>query len=357
MNRNRLLNSTEYFEFPVYPNLGETKWMIQDQHQLWIGVNQWQTWTDGKADQTDNRFEGIFTFDTQQEQFLPTPFQTHHQFFSVPFYSVGMIDHKKRFWIANHYEGIRVLDMTTHRTLHLWQPETHDTLMKNSNWVMDILEDSRKKVWIATYQGMFYFDESKQIFQKIPDAKDKNGKTPSNAFMKIAEDLKGNIWVVGWHILWKLDKDGNQLGVWTEMDGIYDVEIRNIAVDAWNRIWIGTFDGLHLFDENTNTFKRFTVNDGLISNNTLSGFCLADKKNLLVGHIGGWNVVTINALSAAKEDATIAISNIKVGNQDFYADWNKSFVLKPKQNAISFDFSALNFKKLTIPNTATFWKA
>lgn len=257
-----------------------------------------------------------------------------------------MIDHKKRFWIANHYEGIHILDLTTYDTLQLWQQEAHTKLMENGNWVMDIFQDSRKRVWLATYQGVFYFDESKRIFQRIPDAKDKNGKTPSHAFLKITEDLKGNIWIAGWHILWKLDKDGNQLGIWTETDGIYDGEIRNIAVDAWNRIWIGTFDGLHIFDENTLTFQRFTVNNGLIANNTLHGFCLADHKTLIIGNTGGWNVVDIHALSTTRIETTIAISGVKVGNQDFFADWSKPFVLKPKQNAISFDFSALNFKQV-----------
>ena len=152
--------------------------------------------------------------------------------------------------------------------------------------------------------------------------------------------------MVGWHILWKLDQSGKQLGVWTELDGIYDSEIRNIAVDAWNKVWIGTFDGLHLFEESTNTFRRFTVNHGLISNYTLNGFSLADPNILVIGNLGGWNVIDVHKLSTTKAETAIAISGVKVANQAFFADWSKPFVLKPKQSAISFSFSALNFQQI-----------
>ena len=340
-------NSTQFFPYPHFPHRSETNWILRgNEDQLLIGVNQWQAWADGEASPADNRFEGVFCFDTQQEEFLPTPFQIHHSFFSVPFYSLGLKDHAGRLWLGNHYEGIQVIDLTTNRKVPVFSQEAHDQLMENGNWIMDLFEDSRQRIWLATYQGVFYFDETTGHFVQIDHPPDDKKEIYSNAFLKLTEDNRGNMWVAGWHILIKMDPDGKILGEWSEENGIYDWEIRKIGVDPKNHIWLGTFDGLHSFDEQQNTFNRLTVNDGLISNNTLSGFYFDDRKKLIVGHQGGWNTVDPDQLNYQERGANITISTIRVNGQEFPVDWNQPFQLKRSQNAIGFDFSALDFLKI-----------
>ena len=334
---NRTTNKTTFYKFPQYSNLSEAAWLVQDKdNTLWVGCNQWQTWQDGKADVSDNKFEGIFRFDPVAGRYLPTPFMVHHTFFSVPFYSLGMIDRKGRFWVANHYESVHVLDPKTNREINLWSKEAHAELFANGNWVMDVFEDSRGQVWLTTSQGIFYFDEPAHAFRKM--------KT-DRSLLKMAEAPDGNLWAVGWPGLMKLNKDGKILRTWSDKDGIYDLECRRVLVDTQNRVWIGTFDGLHLFDEKTNTFRRFTVNNGLLSNNTTMGFCLTKDSKLLLGNVGGWNTVDITALDRSRIVHDVHLTEARVNNNEKQLDWSKSVVLEPDENAVSFDFSALNYRK------------
>ncbi|WAC13060.1 sensor histidine kinase [Dyadobacter pollutisoli] len=334
---NLATNQITHYKFPQYSELSEAKWLIQDKNNiLWVGCNQWQSWQDGKGDASDNRFEGIFRFDPVAEKYLPMPFTLHHAFFSVPFYSLGIIDSKERFWLINHYESIHVFDPKNNREINLWSKEAHAEIFANGNWVMDVFEDSRSHIWLTTYQGIFHFDEPTRTFRKT-----KTG----TGLLKMTEGPDGNLWVVGWAGLIKLNKEGEILKTWSDKDGLYDLECHRVFVDIHNRVWIGTFDGLHLFDEKSNTFRRFTVNDGLLSNNTMMGLCPTGDDKLLVGNVGGWNVLDMAALDRSQVAYNTHLTNVRVNNKDRMANWSKHVSLGPHENAVSFNFSALNYRK------------
>ncbi|GAB3777044.1 hypothetical protein GCM10028818_23570 [Spirosoma horti] len=336
---NRTTNKTTFYKFPQYSSFAEVTWLIQaEDHTIFAGCNQWHTWQDGQADKSDNRFEGVFRFDPVAGRYLATPFSIHHTFFSVPFYSLGLIDRKGRFWFINHYESVHVFDPKTNTECSLWSKEAHDELFANGNWVMDVFDDSRGHVWLTTYQGIFLFDEPAHRFRQT--------KTDIG-MLKMAEAPNGNLWAVGWPGLLKVNKDGKIIRAWSQKDGLYDNECGRVLVDAKNQVWIGTYDGLHLFDEAKNSFRRFTVNDGLLTNSTIMSLCLTPDNKLLVGNVGGWNTLDIAALDRSATFTNIHLTKARINNQDVVTDWSKPVVLKPNETAISFDFSTLNYRKPT----------
>ncbi|MEO6286855.1 MAG: histidine kinase [Dyadobacter sp.] len=334
---NQLTNQTTFFEYPQYSDQLESVWLAQDKNdRLWVGGNQWQTWQDSKSDLSDNNFEGIFQFDPVKGKYLATPFNVHHSFFLTPFYSLGLIDHQGRFWIVKHDEGMHVFDPGTNKELDLWSKEAQVPLFAHSNWVTDIFEDSRSRIWLTTFQGIFRYDESTRKFLKT---------NTEYGMRSITEGPDGNLWAVGWPGLTKLNKDGKIIGTWSTRDGLYDNECVRVLVDARNQVWIGTFDGLHLFDQKSNTFKRFTVNDGLLSNNTKVSLYPAGTDKLLVGNMGGWNTVDMALLARSRVPSEVHLVNARINNQQSEVDWTKPVVLADNENAISFSFSMLNFRK------------
>ncbi len=343
---NRKTNTTTAFSVPTSNSTFEGLWLIQDtKNRIWVGGNQWK---DNGVTSTEmqQKNEGIFLFDPQSEKFLPTPFTTHHSFFSVPFYSVGKIDTKNRFWIANHYEGVHVLNLSG-KELLLWDKAAHDKMMKDGNWVMDILEDKQGKMWFATYKGLWYFNEQTKAFVDV--TKDKTGFNNGKAFLKIAQANDGNIWAVGWHFLAKFSALGNFLKQWSKQDGIYDYECRNIAVDEKNQAWIGTYDGLHRFDESENKFRRTTIEDGLLSNSTMAGFWLKGNE-LIVGQNGGWNTVDTQKLGEVVPSTNLQFSEILVNGRAVSTTNTAEIVLEREENDVQFSFTALNFEKKHLRN-------
>ncbi len=336
---NRSTNVTTLFSFPKYADLSEATWLQQDQqNRLWVGCNQWQAHQDGVGNAADNRFEGIFCFDPRTERYLKTPISIHHTFFSVPFYSLGLFDRRGRLWLANHYESLHVVDPKTNVELNLWSAEAHAELFKDGSWLMRVFEDSRGRIWLATGRGLFWFDELARTFRKLDT---------NLSLLDIAEGPDGTLWVVGWQRLLHITPSGQVLQTWGTADGLYDIECRRVTVDAAGYVWIGTFDGLHRLNRRTNSFRRFTVNDGLLTNSTLSSLLMADANTLLVGNIGGWNSLDLTMLNRSASMSNLRLTDVRVNNQTSSADWSKPVVLEANETAVSFDFSALNFKKST----------
>ena len=64
----------------------------------------------------------------------------------------------------------------------------------------------------------------------------------------------------------KLDK------ILDSKDGFDDREIKGFVEDKTGDIWIGNHEGLYCFNTANNRLIKFSMNDGLLSNNTSTGF-------------------------------------------------------------------------------------
>lgn len=339
---NKTDNSKQFFQYPHYPAEAETRQLLQDDAgKIWIFTNQWQTWADGRENPEDNDFEGIFVFDPKQQKFLPTPFSTHHGFFTVPFYSLGLEDSKKRLWIINHYLSMHVVDKNTGNELVLWDRKDHETLMKD-RWIMDIVEDKQGRFWIGTTSGIFYFDEKTRKFSKVIFPRTRK----EVSVIKMLLDKDGYIWATGWELIAKIDMSGKVLLDLDSKSGIYDIECRQIAEDINKNIWVGNLGGLQAYNSNQKYFLRFSQNDGLISDNITYSFYMNEGKELLIGQKDGLNIVnTRNALQSKVLD-NLNISSVMVNNEKRFYDWKENIELKRTENAITFHVSALNFLKI-----------
>ena len=342
---NRANNALKRFAMPQYDGAFEGLWLDQDdKNRIWIGGNQWAVWSDGYIDQTtDPHREGVFLFDPKKEQFLSIPFKTHPTFFSVPFYSLGKIDRKNRLWLVNYYEGIHAIDLATGQELALWDKVSDDSIMKGGNWVMAIFEDRQGRMWFGTNHGLWYFDETNK---KLVSTKQNNPAGLETAILKITEDKAGLLWVTGWDMLAKIDTSGKILKRWSRATGLVDTECRQVAVDAQNNIWVGTYDGLQQFTEANNSFRRLTIENGLLSNNTMTGFW-TKKNELIVGGDGGLNTIDIEKIKIVQPHKAPQFSKILVNDKPIGTIQNKGpeISLKREQNGIQFFFTALNFEK------------
>ncbi len=342
---NRVNNTFKHFAVPQYDSRFEGLWLNQDnKNHIWIGGNQWAVWNDGKIDTTaDPQREGVFLFDPQKEQFLTTPFSIHHTFFSVGFYSSGKIDRKSRLWLVNHYEGIHVVELATGQELSLWDKASHDAILANGNWIMAIFEDHRGRMWFGTNRGLWYFDEANKHLVNV-NIKPFNPSEAETAILKISEDKTGFLWAVGWGLVLKIDETGKILKRWSNNDGLFDKECRQVAIDAKNKVWIGSYDGLQQYDGQKNTFRRLTVENGLLSNNTMAGFWTKNNE-LIVGGNSGLNVIDIEKIQAAEPQKVPQFSKILVNGKPISTLQTNETTLKRYETNIQFVFTALNFEK------------
>jgi ligand-binding sensor domain-containing protein/two-component sensor histidine kinase len=327
----RRLNQFSRITYPG--DAAETRWIEQRaDNTLWIGTNRW-----------DYQRPGIFVYDLELQKFLTPPVsRLANKFFSVPFFMYGHFE-GTTLLIGNSDEGIHMVDEKSIAEITPWTEEMKQ-LIRNNNLINDMMVDKGGRLWVGTYKGVYYYDAEKKQFicgdpEVLPQEAD------DTAVNSLLEDSKGNIWAARWGSLTQMTKIGNMNKIITVKDGFNDREIKGLAEDNAGNLWVGNHEGLYCFIPASNRLIRFTMNDGLLSNNTTNGiFITHDKKELLVGHIGGFNLVKTEDVLKRLEPPPLVVNSFKI-HQTEYPLHDNSIRLQPSQNVFSVDFVSLNYRK------------
>lgn len=173
-----------------------------------------------------------------------------------------------------------------------------------------ILVDQRNQIWVLTRQqnGVVVYSYGNDIDNPADDsyrflrAGEGAGGLPDENVYCIAEDLNGNIWVgtnqgIGIYycagsVLTSTDCEADQIKV--ERDGyigyLFGTEaVRAIAVDAANRKWIGTNNGVWLISADGKTeLLRFTAENSPLPSNQITDIAIDPKTGEVhIGTTGG----------------------------------------------------------------------
>jgi ligand-binding sensor domain-containing protein/signal transduction histidine kinase len=325
----------EFSKISLPTSAAEVRWIKQrTDNTLWIGTNRW-----------DYTPPGILVYDLSTQKFLKPALSTMaNKFFSVPFFMYGILDSTK-LWVGNSDEGIHVVEEGKNEEITPWSADVMKKVVQNNNLINDMMIDRNGRLWIGCYKGVYYYDEEKRDFvsaepSKLPDEID------DLAVNTLLEDREGNVWAARWGSLTMMKTIGSIEKAFGARDGFADREIKGLAQDKNGNIWIGNYEGLYCLNRSNNQLVRFTMNDGLISNNTLDRiFITKDKSELLVGQIHGFNLVKTEEVLKRQEPPPLVINSFKIHQTEFSYDHTKPLRLKPSQNVFSVEFVALNYRK------------
>lgn len=94
-----------------------------------------------------------------------------------------------------------------------------------------------------------------------------NNQASFNHGMSLYEGSDGLIWIgtrgAG---LCKYNPDADTFTWYNKLNGLEAINITGIIEDLNGNIWLSTHSGITKFDMATNSFERFTKDDGLLSN-------------------------------------------------------------------------------------------
>ena len=314
----------------------ETRWMAQRADgTLWIGT-----------DRLDYTRPGILVYHLEKEKFVTPPLSVlANTYFSVPFFMYGFFDPHDHLWLGNSDEGLHILDEKTQKDVTPWSDATQRDLLKNNNLLMSVVNNPQGKIWLGTYGGLFQTTENSNQFAAL-DANVLPDSIPDHAVNSILEDHAGNLWVARWGSLTQLDAAGKIAAIYTTANGFYDRENRGLAEDRSGHIWMGNYEGLYCIFPALKRTLRFTVNDGLFSNNSAGRlFTSADKNLLFVGQTNGFNFLDVRQLLEPIHPPPLAISSFKIHEKEQYVNFSTPITLARDDNSFTVDFVALNFRK------------
>lgn len=128
--------------------------------------------------------------------------------------------------------------------------------------IYSIIKDSRKRIWIATYEGLIMIDENGKEFRYT-----EQDVLPSNLVRVIYEDSHDNIWVgTKTNGLVRITPDMDFQLVNVETRGLSDNFIMDIAEDKEKRVLVATNNGgLNIIHPDL-SIEQYTVAEGLSNN-------------------------------------------------------------------------------------------
>jgi signal transduction histidine kinase/ligand-binding sensor domain-containing protein len=159
----------------------------------------------------------------------------------------------------NQTGGLSKLSLNNGTIKHIATTDL-DERLKGGAVLTSFLKDKKGKLWISTNTGIILvFDEKAGTIEKL-DIVPGFG----NFITKMFEDSQGQTWIgtiaSGSYII--NHKDGRP-GNFSKAQGLGDKNVWGLKEDSKERIWIGTYDGIDVFDPKTQTIKHMGTREGL----------------------------------------------------------------------------------------------
>lgn len=220
------------------------------------------------------------------------------------------IDKNNLVWLGTVGGGINKVNVNRKFKHYNHNPSDENSL--SHSMIRAISEDSFGNIWVGTLgKGLNRFDKEKNIFQHF--GVDQNSKLSLSdvSISSILEEKPGTLLVGTW---------GGGLNKITFIKNSKNSEIKNVKIyknnpndkssisnnivqtifkDSKNNLWIGTENGLDVFDQDLNKIYHFSANDSSLTNisdSRIQSKCIIEDRfgNLWIGTWKGLNQITFN---------------------------------------------------------------
>ncbi len=265
-----------------------------------------------------------------------------------------LTDSQNNFWLSMQSGVIRISadllangnlknirDQATFYSFKKWRRSEKDV-----HKIFTIAEGSKGQIWVGTSAGLFKINQETNKIDVFKNSIDDNNSLSSNDIRSIITSSFGDIWVgTSNGGLNKYIEKSNSFERYTTNEGLPDNTIYTIAQDEENKLWLGTNKGLCWFDTQTLQSQQYMPDEGVQSYEFNTNAVCKTKDNLLLfGGINGFNMFSPKEISTYASSKNLVLTSIKVNNQN-YPITNSFINLAHDENFISFEFKLLDFYK------------
>jgi signal transduction histidine kinase/ligand-binding sensor domain-containing protein/DNA-binding response OmpR family regulator len=151
------------------------------------------------------------------------------------------------------------LDKFDGTNFSIYRHKPGDSTSLQANEILSLYEDKAGNLWVGTSGGsLSRYDRKRDVFVNFI-ANGKPNRLDNNVIINITSDHTGKIWVAHFDGVNILDPATGNVTKFPNITGSSAVmpHTRVVFEDRQNRMWIGTWEGLFLYNYKTNTFVRF----------------------------------------------------------------------------------------------------
>ncbi len=262
-------------------------------------------------------------------------------------------DEQRNFWVITHGNGVDYFNTKEQKFYHY----TNANSGLSNDWDFQLLIDSNKNLWVASAWGVSFLKQGKKTFKVYSwEANDTN--TISNAYVNcLYEDSKKRIWIGTIDGLSRYNPQSDNMIRYHS-----DFESQNICAiqEGTNgNLWISTLVGISEFDPETGkVIHNLNKYDGLpeeIFNNRASA---KNNENVLFfGSYGGLVYFNPEKLVFNEKIPEVYFTSFYLDNQKILNFGNDELLpyniisnpkieLNYKKSSIGFEFSSTNYINL-----------
>ncbi len=251
-------------------------------------------------------------------------------------------------WLAVHGKGVDKFD----RESGIFTHYNHEKNNLSNNWTYELLVDSYDELWVASAWGLSRLKKGEQKFNTYFFSQSNPNSLNGSEVTTIFEDRFSRIWIGTNNGLNLYNRNNDNF---SRIGGPLESKIIcAILNDADDNLWISTQHGLYRYNPKKLTFKRFDEADGLLSTEFYPRSRLKNvNSELLFGSIKGLVVINPDHLNYNEKPPKVILSDLKLFNEsvknygpESVLNKNISYAdqvhLAYDQNMVTFEFTAIN---------------
>lgn len=201
-----------------------------------------------------------------------------------------------RLWIGTEGDGLFLYNPLTGKiTNYIHIPGKKGCI--SSNYVRSLALDSMNRLWIGTINSLNVYNEAEDNFNTLTSDPLVSSSLSQTSVRTIFMDSQGGMWLGtyfgGLNYYHPLKNRFHNIQFVAKENSLNSNIISCIREDARKNLWIGTNGGgLNYFDSHTQTFRHYTRNEGLGSNDVKAIYVDEANDIVYIGtHTGGLSIL------------------------------------------------------------------
>lgn len=236
---------------------------------------------------------GLYSLNTENEIFNLINLSTKDGYQITSAINTLLQDKEGNIWIGTMLQGVFVLN-TDKKELTKVEASGH-TLEQNATWI--IYEDRSGAIWVGNRVGLLRYNHNTEQLDVIKGMFS-SSKSSEHEILSIHEDDNGTMWLGTWSAgLRMYNKQSNTYKEFfdNKSNDFYITHIRSLFHYSDEKIFIGSDDGLYIFDTNTFDIQRLDKPNQDHSLSDQNVYCISKdtEGGIWIGtYFGGINYLT-----------------------------------------------------------------
>ncbi len=275
----------------------------------------------------------------------------------LPNYSVNCIheDQEGNLWLGMWYSGLveaKVARGKIERVVS-YQHDSQNPYSISNSTALAILEDPIGNFWVTTLDGLNYFDRRVGRFTAYRNDPHDSTSISNNTTISLFLDSSQTLWIGTAGGLNKLSlpiRGQARFERLTTRDGLPNNWIYGILPDSDGNLWLSTNLGISKFNPRLKTFRDYTAEDGLQSNEFNQGASYRNMQGeMFFGGVKGFSSFYPSQIKDNPILPPVVLTSFMKFNREAKLDSSimhiNTIILQHDESVFSFGFAALNYLK------------